>query len=104
MSKNLEIPQFKSCLPSTPFIKYGMGRVVKTFTLLPGEKTTITVKTYKDVKTTKSRSENVLDSYSESSANDLENLVQGEQENKTENKKSTDFTGKLSFTGGLFQS
>lgn len=80
--------------------KYGMGRVVKTFSLLPGEKTTISVKAYKDTKTTQSRSENVLDSYSESSANDLENLVQGEQENKTENKNSTSFTGKLSFTGG----
>jgi hypothetical protein len=79
--------------------KYGMGRVVKTFTLLPGEKTTITVKTYKDTTKTQSRSENVLDSYSESSANDLENLVQDEQENKTENKRSTDFTGALSFSG-----
>lgn len=80
--------------------KYGMGRVVKTFTLLPGEKTSITVKTYKDKTTTQSRSENVLDSYSESSANDLENLVQEEQEKKTENKRTADFTGTLSFTGG----
>jgi hypothetical protein len=80
--------------------KYGMGRVVRTFSLLPGEKTTITVKTYHDKKTTKSKSENVLDSYSESSANDLESLVQDEQEKKTENKQSTDFTGTLSFSGG----
>jgi hypothetical protein len=80
--------------------KYGMGRVVRTFSLLPGEKTTITVKTYHDKKTTKSKSENVLDSYSESSANDFESLVQDEQEKKTENKQSTDFTGTLSFSGG----
>ena len=83
--------------------KYGMGRVVRTFSLLPGEKTTITVKTYRDTKTTKSRSENVLDSYSETSANDLENLVQGERDDKTDTKRTTDFNAKLSLDGGAYK-
>ena len=83
--------------------KYGMGRVVRTFSLLPGEKTTITVKTYRDTKTTKSRSENVLDSYSETSANDLENLVQGERDDKTDTKRSTDFNAKISLDGGAYK-
>jgi hypothetical protein len=82
--------------------KYGMGRVVKTFTLLPGEKTTITVKTYKDTTATQTRSENVLDSYSQSSANELDTLIKGETDNTTSSKRSLDSTTKLSLTGGPF--
>lgn len=36
---------------------YGAGRTIKTFSLLPGEKTTITVRTYKEKTTTKSNPE-----------------------------------------------
>jgi hypothetical protein len=82
--------------------KYGMGRVVKTFTLLPGEKTTITVKTYKDTTTTQTKSENVLDSYSQSSANELDSLIKGETDNTTTSKRSLDSMTKLSLTGGPF--
>ncbi|MFT4063074.1 MAG: hypothetical protein QM642_12045 [Edaphocola sp.] len=57
---------------------YGAGRTIKTFSLLPGEKTTITVRTYKDQSSTKSYSENVLDSFSESSTNELEKLIENE--------------------------
>lgn len=51
---------------------YGAGRTLNTFSLLPGEKTTISVKTYKDITSSFSRSENILDSFSESSAKELE--------------------------------
>lgn len=57
---------------------YGAGRTIKTFSLLPGEKTTITVRTYKESSSTKSNSENVLDSFSESSTNELEKLIENE--------------------------
>ncbi|WP_312788873.1 hypothetical protein [Sphingobacterium sp.] len=57
---------------------YGAGRTIKTFSLLPGEKTTITVRTYKEKASTKSNSENVLDSFSESSTNELEKLIENE--------------------------
>lgn len=57
---------------------YGAGRTIKTFSLLPGEKTTITVRTYKDISSTRSNSENVLDSFSESSTNELEKLIENE--------------------------
>ena len=57
---------------------YGAGRTIKTFSLLPGENTTITVRTYKDKSSTKSYSENVLDSFSESSTNELEKLIENE--------------------------
>src|SRR5690606_31183014 len=42
---------------------YSAGRTIKTFSLLPGEKTTITVRTYKDITSTKSYSQNILDSF-----------------------------------------
>lgn len=61
---------------------YGAGRTIKTFSLLPGEKTTISVRTYKDITSTKSQSENVLDSFSESSTNELEKLME-EETNKS---------------------
>lgn len=54
---------------------YGAGRTVKTFTLLPGERTTISVRTYKDKTSTKAFSQNVIDSYSESSATELEKII-----------------------------
>lgn len=57
---------------------YGAGRTIKTFSLLPGEKTTISVRTYKDISSTKSHSENVLDSFSESSTNELEKYLEEE--------------------------
>lgn len=63
---------------------YGAGRTIKTFSLLPGEKTTINVRTYKDMSATKSHSENVLDIFSESSTNELEKLIE-EETNKASN-------------------
>ncbi len=71
--------------------KYGLGRVVRTFSLLPGEKTTITLKTYRDVTTTKSQSENVLDSYSTSSANEFQTNIENETTNTSDKMLSTDF-------------
>lgn len=60
---------------------YGAGRIVKTFSLYPGERTTISVRTYKDKITTVDSSKNVLDSFSEASATALDTLMQEEQGN-----------------------
>jgi len=57
---------------------YGAGKVVKTMSLLPGERTTISIRTYSDRSTTAGYSDNVLDSFSDSSAMELDNLVQHE--------------------------
>lgn len=82
---------------------YGAGKVVNTFSLLPGERTSITVKSYRDQNQTESvtaassnsayansdlttsanssqssvstRAENALDSFSEASASELERMV-----------------------------
>ena len=58
---------------------YGAGNVVETMTLTPGEQRTISIKTFKEMTKTQSRAENVLDSFSESSAKELEDLLQKEQ-------------------------
>lgn len=63
---------------------YGAGDTVSTFSLLPGEKTTITVNTYKNSAYSRSRSENVLESISESSINSFESAVQNQQGSSSE--------------------
>jgi len=55
---------------------FGLGSVVKTFSLLPGERTKITVRHFERTEVTRKNSENVLDSFSESSAEDLENTLE----------------------------
>jgi hypothetical protein len=57
---------------------YGAGKTIKTFSLLPGERTTISIRTYQQEQVTKMLAQNVLDSYSESSAEDLQNTIQNE--------------------------
>ncbi|MBK8474339.1 MAG: hypothetical protein IPL33_20420 [Sphingobacteriales bacterium] len=51
---------------------------MNTFSLLPGEKTTITVKTFKEITSSKTSSQNIIDSFSESSGQEMENLLQEE--------------------------
>ena len=72
---------------------YGAGRAVKTFSLLPGEKTTISVRTYKDKITTVESSKNVIDSLSASSATELDTLIQREQGNMSSSSDSSSGSG-----------
>ena len=58
---------------------YGAGKVVKTMSLMPGERTTISVRTYKDMISTRDSAQNVLDSMSDTSATELDDLIQKEQ-------------------------
>ncbi len=62
---------------------YGAGKVVKTLSLMPGERTTISVRTYKDMVSTRESAQNVLDSMSDSSATELDDLIQKEQGDMT---------------------
>lgn len=62
--------------------QYGAGRVLKTFTLLPGEKTKVSVKSYTKTDTEAKQASSVLDSFTEESADDFENSVQSEQANQ----------------------
>lgn len=53
----------------------GLGEVIKTFSLMPGEETTITVKTYKDSEATTAESSNILETQNESSLSSFENQI-----------------------------
>lgn len=62
---------------------YGAGRTIKTFSLLPGEKTKISVKTYMKRETDAKSASSILDSFSQDSADDFETQVQAEQSDKS---------------------
>ena len=83
---------------------YGAGETVKTFSLLPGEKTTITVKTFKEKTSTQSRAENLMDSFSENSAKDFEKILQEERQTQNQNAstKSTTIGANIGFKIGPF--
>jgi hypothetical protein len=65
--------------------QYGLGRVLSTFSLLPGEKTTIRMKTYKEIQSVRTQSENILDSQSKESIDEMERLAQEEKGSTSSN-------------------
>ena len=62
---------------------YGAGRIVKTFSLLPGERTKISVRTFLQRETTRKAASSVLDSLTQESASDLETSVSREQSDQS---------------------
>jgi len=70
---------------------YGAGKTVSTFSLLPGETTVISVRTYTESTETETQSENVLDSFTEESADEFETTLaeeSGETVTETESNSS----------------
>lgn len=76
---------------STFLGNYGAGRTLQTFSLLPGEKTKLSVKTYKRSTTTAKAASSVLDSYTQESAHEFERSVADERANKAEQKDSQEW-------------
>lgn len=68
---------------------YGAGKTLDVFSLLPNEKTTITIKTFKNKTATKAYSENVLDSFGENSTNELEKNIEEETGSTNSNTSGT---------------
>lgn len=81
---------------------YGAGRTIKTFSLLPGEKTTISIRNWDYNETTKKEASSVLDSLSESSANELQTIINNEFSNTistgTSQTSGNDFNGGINAT------
>ncbi len=79
---------------------YGAGKVIKTMNFGPNEERTITVSSYKKRESTRSFAKNVLDSYSEESAEELESLVENEGTSNISNTtsliKSADVSAEVS--------
>jgi hypothetical protein len=80
---------------------YGAGKTVKTFSLLPGEKTKISVRSYKQLVTDKKQVENVLDAFSSEAAKDLENMVQYENNLVSAESRITNETSKVEGGGSI---
>jgi len=70
------------CRLSSFLGNYGAGRVVKTFSLLPGEKTKISVRTYTKRETTRADATSILDSFEDKSSQTFEDSVANEQSDK----------------------
>jgi len=68
---------------------YGAGKTVQTFSLLPGEKTTISIRTYEDRTESSTESQSILDSFSEESAEEFEQTLQ--EESGEDQETSTSF-------------
>ena len=71
--------------------QYGAGRTAKTFSLLPGEKTTISVTSYKRSSSTSESSSSILDSYTEEKADEFESSVQAEQGSSESTSKNFEY-------------
>jgi hypothetical protein len=61
---------------------YGAGRVLKTFSLLPGEATRLNIRSYLRRSEDANSASSVLDSFTQNSADDFENTVTAEQSSK----------------------
>ncbi|XVH33181.1 hypothetical protein ACNS7O_16525 (plasmid) [Haloferacaceae archaeon DSL9] len=70
---------------------YGAGRVIKTFSLLPGERTTISVKTFRKSERERKQASSILDSFTEESATDFERTIENEQSDKETYEKSFEY-------------
>lgn len=71
--------------------QYGAGRTLKTFSLLPGEKTTISVKTFRKSEADRKSASSVLDSFSKESADDFESSLSQEQSDKQARQDSFEY-------------
>ncbi|MBA3310829.1 MAG: hypothetical protein H0U28_12405 [Nocardioidaceae bacterium] len=70
---------------------YGAGRIVKTFTLLPGEITKISIRSFKGSEVTRKSASSVLDSLTRESASDLETSVTREQSDQKSYQKTKEY-------------
>lgn len=96
---------------STYLGNYGAGKTIKTFSLLPGEHTSISVKTYKKSESSYKQASSILDSYTEECADEFEISLQEEQSESEAKTKSHEYYadadveatwswGKASVSGG----
>ncbi len=70
---------------------FGAGRTVNAFSLLPGEKTTISVKTFRHSEIDRKSASSILDSCTQESADDFENTVQNENSDKQNRAESFEY-------------
>lgn len=74
---------------------YGAGKVIKTFSMFPGEKTKISIKTYTRTESDAKSASSILDSVTEESADDFESAVQSEQSEKEQSTESFEYSANV---------
>lgn len=74
---------------------YGAGKTINTFTLLPGEKTKISIKTYLKTEESRKESSSILDSFTEDNAEEFENSVMSENNSKENTEMHAEFSAEL---------
>jgi hypothetical protein len=79
---------------------YGVGRVLSTTSLLPGEKTRITVRSYTKESTKSAEASSILDSFTQESADDFENSMQSEQSKKDSSSENFEYHAEAEAEGG----
>lgn len=71
--------------------EYGAGRIVSTFSLLPNEKTKITMRTWKTSEVVSKQASSTFDSYNVDTYNELESSIQNEITNRDLFKESIEW-------------
>ncbi|MFX1286873.1 MAG: hypothetical protein ACFFB5_24785 [Promethearchaeota archaeon] len=70
---------------------YGAGLTLKTFSLLPGEETEISIKTWKKTTESIQKASSILDSYTEETADEFESGVQSENSRSSQVQESESY-------------
>jgi len=78
---------------------YGAGRTVQTFSLLPGEKTRISITSYKSSTTTSAEVSSIFDSYTDETADDFESSIQSESSATEAKDKTTSWSVEAEASG-----
>lgn len=71
--------------------RYGAGRTIKTFSLLPGERTRIRVSSYRRTTESATRSASILDSTNDETESEFEQTVQGEQSSQNDTSRAFEY-------------
>ena len=79
--------------------RYGAGRTIKTFSLLPGEKSKIRVSTYRRSEQSSRQATSILDSNSSEAESDFERSVQAEASSQDSTSKSLEYPAEAEASG-----
>ncbi|MEZ0074759.1 hypothetical protein [Planotetraspora sp. GP83] len=79
--------------------RYGSGRTIKTFSLLPGEKTSIRVSTYKRSAESLQKTSSILDSTNTETESEFARTVNSEQSNQDNASKSFEYRAEAEAEG-----
>jgi hypothetical protein len=79
--------------------RYGAGRTIKTFSLLPGEKSKIRVSTYRRSEQSSRQATSILDANSSEAESDFERSVQAEASSQDSTSKSLEYHAEAEASG-----